>query len=348
MHAPARRSHEAAWWCLLAAAAAHFSLVYSFAGSPFLRLSEYESGRAMLPYQARVLMAWVFHATVHREPLLRLASHLPVQLQDPYALVQAFVNFVAMVLALAATRLSIRSLVPSSGYARWSSLVLLPMVYTNLLLAYGLRYTLPYDVPSLAFFSIGIAAILNRRWWMFYPVFVLGTLNRETFCFVSLIFLLWQIYGEPAEQRRPVRIALHLAAQIAIWVGIKAWLHLHFVGNTTEGNGTGLFRLQLQHNVHYLLNPAQYPLFVSLFGFLWIPLLLGRRFIRNAGIERICLVVIPAWIAVMLLVGVIVEIRVFNELASLLAIVAALEAWHLWFEPLWRLRPATTTVQVQA
>jgi hypothetical protein len=39
-------------------------------------------------------------------------------------------------------------------------------------------------------FAVGLYAILTDMRWLYYPIFILGTFNRETTMFLPLIFVL--------------------------------------------------------------------------------------------------------------------------------------------------------------
>jgi hypothetical protein len=45
-----------------------------------------------------------------------------------------------------------------------------------------------YDMPSLFLFMLGLLLLYEKKWWLYYPVFILATLNRETSCFLTLIY----------------------------------------------------------------------------------------------------------------------------------------------------------------
>ena len=47
------------WWFVLIVICTHFCLAYVQNDQPFLNLGEYIQGTCRLPYQYRVLMAWV-------------------------------------------------------------------------------------------------------------------------------------------------------------------------------------------------------------------------------------------------------------------------------------------------
>ena len=342
----ATRLREVSWCLLVVLACAHFAIRYNWSNHQFLNLPQYAAGHERLPFQARVLMAWVFHATAASPTLgprlAVLGQHLPVEFHSPYQIVMAGVVFLAMLLAIVSTRASIRMLTDDTPLARWASLLPLYMAYFNLVLLYGLSYTLPYDVPGLALFSAGLALVLRRNFLLYYPVFLLGTLNRETFCAVTLFFLIveWSRTEATPPGRRLAAIAPHVVAQAVIWISVRLWLQHHFLDNPRNTNASGLFQINLIENVRSALNPRQWPLFLSLFGFT-LPLVIAeRRWIAPGGsprlhtaVARATAVIVPLWFGLMFVVGVLAEIRIFNELSAILSLALALIAWHRWIQP---------------
>ena len=66
---------------------------------------------------------------------------------------------------------------------------------------------------------------------------------------------------------------------------------------------------------------------LSVFGFTLPMVLAWRAWMKNAFMEN-ALYVFAAWFAVMMMVGVIIEIRVFSELISFMALAVALIIYH--------------------
>ena len=340
MNTSQNKQRQWPWTAAVLAVSAHFAITYDWTHSSFLRLQEYADGRATLPYQARILMAWILHVASKTASVSTMAAHAPLQLRDPYVLVQTLCVFLAVAAATLATRATITTLTGDSEFARFACFLLPLMAYFNLVLDYGLSYTLPYDLPSLAFFCGGILLIVRKQWVLYYPLFVTAMLNRETAIFLAVVLACWEWADASgsANAERVRRILLHTSLQVVIAVTIKLWLRHHFAANATEGNGNGLFSTAIRTNVHSLMNPGQWPLFLSLFAFLPVPLWLGRRYVQHRALSLATAVTVPLWIAAMFVVGVVVEVRVFNELASLLALIAAMEAYHCWVQP----RPTET------
>jgi hypothetical protein len=266
-----------------------------------------------------------------------VASRLPVH--DPYIAIQIFISFVTLFGAITFTRGSLYLLTSHSTFSRWAALLVAFMAYFNLPFVYGLAYTLPYDLPSLFFFTGCIFCVLRRSYFLFYLLFMLGIFNRETICFVTLFFLVWEL-SQTRLQDLPrasisrtsrLEIMLHVGLQAALWIAIKIYLKHRFALNPQENGGAGLFVPHFSYNLHELFKPQQWPLLVSNFGFT-LPLLISqRKWICNAGIARACAVMLPLWLCLMFYVGVIIEIRIYTELIGLVSLAVALIGFNRWF-----------------
>ena len=72
-----------AWWLLLVVICTHFCLVYLQSSQPFLNLNDYVQGKAPLPYQYRILMAWLLREGLRVPSLAAVSAHFPPPLRDP-------------------------------------------------------------------------------------------------------------------------------------------------------------------------------------------------------------------------------------------------------------------------
>jgi len=329
------------WLAFVLLACGHFTVLYLWRTPQFLNLTLYAHGGERLPYQTRALMAWLLHGTAgnsHLAPLLqRLSSPLPKEFHNPYAVVLLTTIFLAMFVAILATRASLLHLTGNRRFASWAALLTIYMTYFNLVAVYGLAYSLPYDVPSLSLFSLGVWLIFTRRYWLLLPVFIAGTLNRETFCFITVFLMLYAWFGSGTGESRSValrRIAPHVALQAIVWFALRLWLHRLFLHNPLDhGQHSGFFDFHLAHNLKSLLNPFQWPLLLGLFGFT-LPLLIhSYRWISDSALARSVAVLLPLWAVAMLVVGVVVEIRIFNELTAFVAPCVGLIVWNRWVLP---------------
>jgi hypothetical protein len=115
-------------------------------------------------------------------------------------------------------------------------------------------------------------------------------------------------------------------AHAAIWIVISRYLHHLFAGNLPDTAGA-TFYYKLSYNFHAIVKPQQWPVLASVFGFTLPLVLTWRRWMKNAAMER-GIYLLVAWFAVMMFVGVIIEIRVFSELISYMALALGLILYH--------------------
>jgi hypothetical protein len=132
------------------------------------------------------------------------------------------------------------------------------------------------------------------------------------------------------------KLGAHVAAQASIWLAIKLWLLHLYANNPLYTNDPkaihgvkGLFDLQVFYNLAELLKPWQWTPITSVFGFLLPVYILGFRYIRDQRVALGSAVMLVLWACGMLFVGFFIEIRIFNELNSIMAIAITLIACHL-------------------
>ena len=316
-HQP-NKLHLAARWLFLALACGYFSL--SYAALPvFLNMRLYAEGLERTPYQYRVLPMFVFRMFIESRLLTEVGAHLPPIYNDPYRLVLTVMAFVCLLGAVAATAASIRWLTGDAMFAFWSSFLVILWAQFDLAYAWDNPFTTPYDVPSLMFFAVSISLVIRRSWWAYYPIFVLAVLNRETACFITVFFAVWEWFrleGEGGSLRSRARwIIPHVVFQAAIWLAIKVLLARTFAHNPVEegGVGNGLFLTHFGYNVRELLKPQQWPLLASICGFSLPFLWLQRRWIGVKGLAYAIIVILPLSFAGLMVVGRVVEIRIFAD-----------------------------------
>jgi len=199
---------------------------------------------------------------------------------------------------------------------------------------------MPYDVVALAIFMTAVWLILTDRYLALMPVFILGTLNRETSIFIPIFLGLYSWFStetRPSARGRWARwrvVGPYVAVQVLLWVALRLWIRELFIHNPLPPDvGSGWFGLHLAGNLKSLAKPQQWPLFLSVFGFT-LPLFIAKfDMIGDRALSRATAVVLVLWTASMLFVGVIVEIRIFNELTAFLAPCVGLILWNQWVRP---------------
>ncbi len=310
---------------------------FSYGSDPsFLNLEMYTAGKAPTPYQYRVLPMFFFRFLMHISLLPRLAHRVEALKDDPYRLILMILAFVSLLGALAATRLTLKRLTGDPVYAFWAAFLVALMAELQLASTWGPSMPVPYDVPSICFFALSIYLVVSRRLLLFYLLFPLAVLNRETACFISVFFAVWEWVrlSDQSVRGRLLRIVPAVAAQALVWFGIKTLLFHVFAHNPAEDNGVagGLFVNKLTYNLHELPKPQQWPLLASICSFSLPFLYLQRRWIRCDGLAYACAIVLPLSFAGMMIVGVITEIRIFADWIALVAPTLALVV-HNRFRP---------------
>jgi hypothetical protein len=283
------------YWCgaTIMGRAAFDSLTYFFAETPF----QY---RILIPLLARGI-EWL-------HPVALDKLYLAITMVWMLALLPSFARY-------------LRIFVPRSAAVPAALLITYPLFFNYVFLKNVLYY--PWDMPSIVFFIWGLTLLLERRMAWYYPVFVLATLNRETTCFLILAMLCLEAGRQPVG-----RLALHLLAQSAIWLGIKLLLARCFAGNP----GAGMHENHFHDNLHFIATllgrPDTWHEFTWLralgrllvFGGIWALVPLGWK--NTPPAARRLLWVVPPFFAAMMFVGVIHEVRIFGELIPILMVPA--------------------------
>ena len=314
-------------WLFLLLVCAYFAL--SYASLPlFLKLPLYTQGLERTPYQYRVLPMYLFRILSHIQPLMRVGNHVGPLDYDPYRLLLALIAFFGLLVAVRATSATIRLLTGDSIFAFWSSLLVIWMMQFNVAYAWDNPFTTPYDVTSVMFFCLALLLLLKRQWWAYYVVFVLAVINREAACFITVMFLAWEwkraegLHQTVAQRLR--WIAPHVLLQAGIWLAIKFVLARRFAHNP----GAGLFVTHFVYNVKELFKPQQWPLLLSVCGFTLPLLWVHRRWIQMKELSAAMALVFPLSFAGLMIVGVLVEIRIFADWIALAAPAVALVIWN--------------------
>jgi len=272
------------------------------------------TGTADTPFQYRVFVVWLLKATMFVISSLTGwgTSQTATAMKDLMIFVEVAFVFGIVVLFRMYLAQYFRSGAVSSILA---FMVFLVLPYNYLLAP---MYTQPfnnppaiyhpvfymYDLPSLFFFTLGVLLLSRRKMFLFYILFAVATLNRETTCFLTMIYAF-----DALGRERPKTIAAHVLGQAAIWGGIKYGLFLMYGSNP----GAGLFELHFFSNVRFITVFKRIPTVISNLGGLWIPVLLLYRYIPDRFVRRASLVVVPFFVG-MAIVGNVYELRIYGEL----------------------------------
>jgi hypothetical protein len=181
---------------------------------------------------------------------------------------------------------------------------------------YESRFYMPYDLPALFFFSLGLLACIERRTLLLLAVLLVGTYNRETTLFLLPIWLCCNWRDDKSDNAKLKLWATPVLGAV-IWLLVK--LHIrHLTHHASSGLGITI-------NWRIMLLPHHWPQNASIAGFvIWPVLLFFRRLVRDPRLKLVWLGYIPI-VLVALICGWWNETRIFGELIPLVAITAAIE-----------------------
>lgn len=176
-----------------------------------------------------------------------------------------------------------------------------------------------YDFPDILLFSAGLLLLAQRRWVLYYPVFVLACLTKETAVLLPFIFMIDSRRGRGG---RSASFYGHMAAQSSIWLAIYLGLRWIYAAN---GGGTVEFHL-LDYNIPHLLHPTNYfrfssvflPYGLNLFMIAIVAILVAKDFREKSPFLKSALTITIPLLGLSLLLGIIDEIRNMFPLVPIL------------------------------
>jgi hypothetical protein len=305
--------------------ASHFSLAYIADTTSFLSLPRFAAGMERQPFQERALTAWLLRGVLRFDgPVAEeRIHHLLPALGSSFTLASMtllLLCWASMAGAILLTRLSVLRLTSDHTFSLCAAFLPPYMAYFTYILYYGPHFLLPYDLPALFFFCLGMYLILCGRSAALVPLMAVATLNRETAIFLAVFYVLFR-WDSGASRRRRIEICLWASAMALTWVAMRA-IVLGLYGHNPHEGRLGSAQLHLWQNLGFLFKPQHWPALLSTFGFA-LPLVLVRaRLIRPAGLRR-GLIAVGLWFTLMLVVGVVIEIRIYGELISYVALATA-------------------------
>jgi hypothetical protein len=325
---PARERHRGLVAVLCTLATLQVVWFYLFRVPPYIDYALFEAGQERIPFQTRVLLMWPLRWAHGSGLCTRIAGF--ITMSSGYIPGKVLPEY-APLLVIDGLALMTAGLVARSLYRAYSpTRVLLPFVYPLVLTMTAVQYCLLawhdfgflYDLPSLGLFSLALWLLHKRRTLLFAAVFVIATLNRET----AIFLLLFYLATEAAEGNRlapkkllawkPLVVTLALAG---FWIAWRIHVTRLYRGHTSEAD------MNLGVNIVYFLYPSIWPQLAGVAAYTLPLLALYQKHLHSMEL-RLWLAIAPVWLAVMLIEGQVVEIRLFGELIPLFAVVAALIA----------------------
>ena len=182
-------------------------------------------------------------------------------------------------------------------------------LWPPLFLFFSHRWFYLWDLPSLAFLSLGLWLLQCRNWNWFGLALLVASLNRESSVLLVLAFA--ATYFAPRDREFWLRLLLFST----IWLGVKLGVSLAFAGNPGPN-----IELHWSDNLAFLLHPAKWPLLFWLSAAVLGAMIAGAlaswrvlpRLLRVSTLLSGVLLIVFLW------VGVVSETRLFGETLPLL------------------------------
>jgi len=216
----------------------------------------------------------------------------------------------------------------SSHY--WFLLLLIPVVW-NYMFINSIYHA--YDIPTLFFFCSCLYLFLNKKYVLFYIIFAIATLNRESTCFItiSLVLLLSKFkfdYSFKDNFLRNSFLIKHLLVQATLWSSVVIlinWLLKDSPGHSYESTYSmkvfianlwnGLPSWPFLNTRDFFGNPR---CFITLFGCTWILIPFLWKYIPE-GCKKL-LLLIPIYMIPAILYANLMEARVYHELNVIISL----------------------------
>lgn len=273
---------------------------------PLATLDGFLNGTAHKPFQYRMLVPWI------------VGGLRSLGLGDAATLYRA-VDVAAVIGSYYALRYYLATFLKS--HAVLFAFVVFYALPWNYLLARDVTIILPYDLMAVTLTTLALALVARGKWQIFYPAFAVAALNRETILFVTVAYVaaMWST-------EKKARIAMHAAAQLAIWLVVKfvtSGMYESNPGQSFEYYHVGTQVPHWRTNLNVLASWPHLVLVLSCFGFLWALIPVGRKRINDSFPKRALWAAVP-YLAMVLVIGNLNEIRVLGELMPFLAVPAML------------------------
>jgi hypothetical protein len=308
-------------------ASAQFVGAYLLRVQPYLDLSRFEQGYERLPFQTRLLFVPLLRWADHNASMVRYASRLAENRSfypygvTPAEIVEFYLGILSVLIAgwvatqfyKASTR---RHLLGSLVYPAFLGLCVISYILHT---AQSFRFF--YDLPGMAFFSVGLYLIYFRKPVLWLVVlFAIATLNRETTLLLLPFYVISQgIHEDRFEWRRifsPRTLSIVLLL-LAYWILWHLMIFHLFRHNPSE------YYPRIQFNFLCFRRIRYYPQLFSSLGYLLPFLILYRRHVHDLQL-RLWMWGLPIWYACMFVWGILIETRLFGELLAFVATISVL------------------------
>jgi hypothetical protein len=207
-----------------------------------------------------------------------------------------YLSFIAFLLILRAFILSFLDLSASvSHLAVFFIAVLLPATFVYKVYI--------YDFPQMLLFTGCLLLLYKQNWLLFYPVYILGCINKEITILVPFVFLFWM--GTKALKGSAL---LHFLVQLLI--GITIYLAISHIFQNNPGGGTEWHLIRNLTKPFVLGGFGKLRLLIFLLAVI-LPLWKLKQ--APLFLKRSLLTIFPPLICLTLFFGQMDEVRVYYE-----------------------------------
>ena len=285
-------------------------------------LTDYYHFEAREPFVYRILPALIYNslAAGHRDVL----TGLNAPFDSSVNIFQLCMDAVSLGLTLVFLNKIVRRLNPDLHPAltlAFAAAAELVIVVFGFYMVPNRAFFYPYDFPDLclATFIFYLCIRLEGRYEYLLPAAIfIATLNKETAIYYCGLYLAFRMSRRQDWGRTARVLALCCVAFVAARAGV-IWLvrQLH--------NGVPIVNEQYEYHLMYTLQQMSNPLFIfamlNICSYLYVAIyLLRRRLDRTDGL---ILLMIAGWIAIMAVVGIVRELRIFVPASLLMFVIVA-------------------------
>lgn len=213
----------------------------------------------------------------------------------------------------------------------WSLILFIPVTW-NYMLLNSIYHS--YDIPALAFYCIGLWLFLDKKYFIYYFVFFIGTFNRESTCLITLTAAIISINCDSSRDIKRFYLnnkilITHILIQALVWVLLTQYLKflvkdntgqlyehtfsmLKFMSDAWQGNPSWPF---LQTEL-FFGNPRS---LITIFAGIWIFIPFLWKYIPMGAKRSLWL--FPIYMIPAISYANLMESRVYHELNIILALV---------------------------
>jgi hypothetical protein len=286
------------------------------------------SGTADKVFQTRILMPFLGDFLKPCIPILSFLFGWFVPYPITYDVILQVLNIFFLALLVISIPVLLKML--DCEVSNWCAFVIfIPLSWNyiainGLIDGAGLFYC--YDIPSLTFYVIGLTFFLKGNWLLFYLIFILANLNRESACFISLsgFFLQFKFCKNPKLLIGINKnLFLHILTQTILWIVMRTFLIWIYQGNPgvffEEPHSMSKFLSRIWNgNSHWAMENAAW--FLTLFAGIWLIPVIGFKKLSSFGKKLIFVGII--YVISLYFRSNMMETRVYNELNVIISICA--------------------------